>query len=188
MRAARLILALLLLCCTARAAPVQFDLSLGLPDVVRDSEKPLACTITYLVTDVTTNDTFASRMQVTPLPDAKPVGGRMPCPRPPPRLAGRALDACVARAGDAKNCVFTDMGRGFEQEPELRNTAENASRCASDTADFIGVACWKSGELDVCNVACGKTREEAETEARGRCEAKQQRACTVTGALPVSMP
>lgn len=188
-RMARTILAMLLACSAARAAPVQFDLNLGVPDVVLDSEQPRACTITYLVTDVTTDDTYAVRMQVMPRQGAKPVAGRLPCPQTvPPRVAARALNACIARVADPKGCVFSDMSRNFAQGPELINTAENSSRCMSDSADFIGVACWKSGELDICNVGCGKTREDAQTAARERCETKQQQSCLTSGTLPVLAP
>lgn len=185
----RVVLAAGLACSAARAAPVQFNLDIGVPDVVVDSEQPRACTITYLVTDVTTNDTYAVRMQVMPQQGAKPVAGRLPCPPSvPPRVPARALSACVARAANAKTCVFSDMGREFVQAPELLNTAENASRCTSDEADFIGVACWTSGGRDICNVGCGKTREDAQTAARERCEAKQQQSCPMAGALPVLAP
>ena len=40
------------------------------------------------------------------------------------RVGLRALDVCTTRTGEAKYCVFADMARGFEREPDIRNTAE----------------------------------------------------------------
>lgn len=84
--------------------------------------------------------------------------------------------------------MFGDMARGFEQQPEARNTAENTSRCASDVDSHIAIACWKSGNREVCNVACGKAEQEARDLARGRCEVKHQQRCDITGAAPVLPP
>lgn len=174
---------------SAYGAAVQFDLNIGLPDVVRDSAQPRACTIAYLVSDVTNNDTYAVRMQITPLQNATSENGRLPCPSVvPSRVAARALNACVERAADPKTCVFSDMSREFTQAPEVRNTAENSARCLSDSASFIGIACWRSGGLDVCNVGCGGTQAEAEAAARERCETKQLQSCPTVGAVPVLAP
>ena len=187
-------LILLLFCClalasVARAGTDSSDILNSLPPVVTDTAKPPACTVTYLVTDVTTNDTIAVRMQITPDQNDTPVNNVMPCPRDiPPRVASRALDACTRRAAEPKHCVFTDMGRDFEKRPRLDNTAENNSRCASDKATDIGLACWQSGELEVCDVGCGTSAASAIKAATERCEAKQQRQCLITGSLPVLAP
>jgi hypothetical protein len=84
--------------------------------------------------------------------------------------------------------VFADMSRGFENEPEVRNTSENASRCASDKFSEIGIACVASGNLSVCDVGCGNSPVEARSRARARCVDKQQRDCPVTASVPVSGP
>jgi hypothetical protein len=173
----------------ARAVPNAFDTPNAPPQVVEDTTKAANCTVTYLVTDITTNDTFAVRMQVSPDPNDMPANGLMPCPRDiPPRIASRALDACVSRAADPRNCVFADMARGFESRPIADNTTENGSRCSSDKASDVGVACWRSGELQVCGVGCGDSPVTATAAAVTRCEAKHQRQCPITGSLPVLAP
>lgn len=183
-----------ILCCLAAAGPARAavnspDLMNGLPPVIEDTTRAAQCTVTYLVTDIRTNDMIAVRMQISPDPNDTPVDNLMPCPADiPPRLASRALDACVARAADPRNCVFADMGRDFEKRPTVDNTAENASRCRSDKAADIGVACWRSGQLQVCDVSCGGSPAAAAAAAVSRCEAKQQRQCPISGSLPVLAP
>jgi hypothetical protein len=183
-----------LLCCLAmpnlaHAGTSSSDIQSGLPPVVKDTAKPPDCTVAYLVTNITTNDTIAVRMQITPDPNDTPVNNVMPCPpNIPPRVASRALDACTRRAAEPRHCVYADMGRDFQSRPRLDNTAENNARCASDKATDIGLACWRSGELDVCDVGCGSSAASAIAAAVERCEAKQQRQCPITGSLPVLAP
>jgi hypothetical protein len=98
------------------------------------------------------------------------------------------MDACLSRAGERRSCVFADMSRGFDQNPDLTNTAENGSRCASDRFSHIGVACWKAGALEICNVGCGQQPSDAMREARERCEAKHQKTCEITGVQPIQAP
>ena len=173
----------------ALAAPLSTSNDDSVPAVVTDTTKPRKCVIAYIVTDVGTNDTFVSRQQVEPAQQEQASRGRYPCPTEvPARVATRALEPCLARAGDLKLCVFGDMGRGFEERPDARQTAENTSRCASDLASYIGIACWKAGNRDVCNVGCGNTEQEARNQARGRCEVKQQKRCTITGAAEILPP
>jgi hypothetical protein len=173
----------------ARAGTSTSDITNVLPPIVRDTSKAADCTVTYLVTNVVTNDTIAVRMQIAPDPNDVAVDNLMPCPpNVPPRLAARALDACVKRAADSKQCVFADMGRDFEKQPRVDNTAENYARCTSDRATDIGVACWRSGTLEVCDVGCGNSPVSAVAAAVTRCEAKQQRQCPITGSLPVLAP
>jgi hypothetical protein len=173
----------------AWAGTTSSDINSGLPPVVKDTAKPPDCTVTYLVTDATTNDTIAVRMQIAPNPNDEPVNNVMPCPPDiPPRVALRALDACTRRAADPKSCVFADMGRDFASRPRLDNTAENSSRCTSDKATDTGLACWRSGELQVCDVGCGNSAASAIASAVERCEAKHQRQCPITGSLPVLAP
>ena len=161
----------------------------GLPPVVEDTTKAANCTVTWLVTDITTNDMLAVRMQITPDPNDRPANNLMPCPPEiPPRLASRTLDACVIRAADPKNCVYADMARGFEKQPKADNSAENFSRCSSDKASDIGVACWLSGDLHVCGAACGNSPAAAISAAVSRCEAKHLHQCPITGSLPVLAP
>ncbi len=172
-----------------RAGTSSSDITSGLPPVVNDTTRPADCTATYLVTNVTTNDTLAVRMQIAPDPNDVAVNNVMPCPRDiPPRVASRALDACTRRAAEPRHCVFADMGRGFDKQPRLDNTAENSSRCLSDKATDIGLACWRSGALNVCDVGCGNSAASAVAAAVDRCEAKQQRQCPITGSLPVLAP
>jgi hypothetical protein len=171
------------------ATPLAWDLKVSPPPVIQDSTKPRECTVTWLLDDTATNDVYAVRMQITPTEDARPVGDRMPCPSAvPPRIAARALDVCTARAADPRSCVFADMSRGFEAERDIRNTAENTSRCASDRAVDVGIACWKSGTLEVCNVGCGASPEDAQAAARARCAEKQEKDCMIAGSLPVLAP
>jgi len=186
---ALVLLALVASSLPVRATPVNWDLQISPPPIITDSTKPRACTITWLVDNAATNDVYAVRMQITPAEDATPVGDRIPCPsNVPPRLAARALDVCTARAADPRHCVFADMGRGFEREPDVRNTAENAARCASDKFTHIGIACWKSGTLEVCDVGCGRSAADAMAEARSRCAEKQQKSCDIAGSLPILAP
>ena len=183
------LLAALLAASAALAAPVSTSTDESVPPIVTDTTKPRQCVIAYLVMDVGTNDLFISRQQVEPAQDEKASRGRYACPTDvPARVATRALEPCLVRAGDLKLCVFGDMARGFENRPDARQTAENTSRCASDLASYIGIACWQAGDRDVCNVACGNTEQEARDLARGRCEVKQQKRCTVTGAAEVLPP
>jgi hypothetical protein len=178
-----------LLVAPGRTTPLDWELHISQPPIVQDSTRPRQCTVTWLVADTGTNDVYAVRMQIAPTDDARPQGGRLPCPSSVPvRMAERALDACTARAADARSCVYADMSRGFEAAPEIRNTAENASRCSSDKATAIGIACWHSGRLDVCDVACGATPAAAETAAQARCKDKHQRTCTTAGSVPVLAP
>jgi hypothetical protein len=173
----------------ARAVPLQFDLHLDVPPVVLDSQAPAGCTVTWLIADLANKDLFAARMRIASKETDTPVNRRLPCPASvPPRVAISALDVCASRSADAKSCVYADMARGFELDPDIHNTAENQSRCSSDKASQIGVACWSAGKLEVCNVACGETPDQAVKEARARCEDKQQRACPITGSAPVAGP
>jgi hypothetical protein len=174
---------------SAPAAPSSYDIQSELPAVIKDTTKAADCTVTYLVTDITTNDTIAVRMQISPDQNDQPVNNLMPCPPEiPPRVASRALDACIVRAADPKNCVYADMGRGFENRSNADNTSENSSRCASDKASDIGIACWMSGDLQVCGVGCGGSPQSAIAAAISRCEAKHLRQCPITGSLPVLAP
>jgi hypothetical protein len=173
----------------ANAGPLSFDLQLNVPPVIADSQAPAKCTVTYLVEDLTTNDLYAARMRIAPAETDTPTANRLPCPADmPPRVGIRALDICTTRTGEAKYCVFADMSRGFERDPDIHNTAENAARCASDKASDIGVACWMSGTLSVCNVACAGSPQDALVRARARCEEKQQHSCPITATIPVAAP
>jgi hypothetical protein len=173
----------------ANAGPLPFQLDLHIPPVVADSTAPTRCTVTYLIADLTNNDLYAARMRIDPAETDIPVQNRLPCPATmPPRVGLRALDVCTTRTGESKYCVFADMARGFEREPDIRNTAENAARCASDKATDIGVACWMSGTLSVCNTACANSPQQAVVQAQARCEDKQQHSCPVTATVPVSGP
>ena len=184
-----LFLSLCLLACGAKAGPVPFDLNLALPPVVEDSLKPPHCTIAYLMADIGMNDTYAARMRITPDENARISRGKYPCPTTvPPRIGARALDTCTARSANPKTCVYIDMSRGFETDPELRNTSENASRCASDISSHIGMACWKAGGFDVCNSACGDSPQDAIAQAVQRCAEKHGKLCTITASLPVLPP
>lgn len=172
---------------TAYAGPLSFDIQLNQPPVIADSQAPTKCTVTYMVADIANNDLYAARMRIDSTEADAPVDNRLPCPKVvPPRVGLRALDTCLSRAGEAKYCVFADMSRGFEREPDVHNTSENAARCSSDKASDIGVACWMSGNLSVCDVACANSPQDALAQARARCEDKQQHSCPITATVPVS--
>ena len=184
----------LYLCCLALSGPAHavtgsYDSLNTLPPVIEDTTRAAPCTVTWLVIDIATNDAIAVRMQVTQDKDDRPVNNLLPCPPDvPPRVATRALDACILRAADPKDCVFADMSRGFEQRPIVDNTAENASRCSSDKASDIGLACWRSAQHEVCAAGCGSSPEAAIGAAVSRCEAKHQHQCPITGSRPVLAP
>ncbi len=180
----------LLASAASRGSPLDFDLGgYDKPAVLESVGRPRACTITYLVEDFVANETYAARMQFTPAPNAVPRDGRLACPSlVPPLVAATALDGCRGHAAKQADCVFADMSRGFHDAPALANTAENASRCMSDQASQIAIACWNSGGSDVCNVGCGEDRDAAIAAARNRCEATHQKACSITGVLPVQAP
>ena len=174
---------------TPMAGPLAFDLPIYAPPVIADSKAPAECTVAYMIADLANNDLFAMRMRIAPAETDVVVNNRKPCPKDmPPRVGLRALDVCTSRAGQAKFCVFADMSRGFEREPDIHNTAENASRCSSDRASDIGVACWMAGKLSVCDVACGNSPEQALALAKARCEEKQQQSCPTAATVPVSGP
>lgn len=170
------------------AGPLPFDLQVFVPPVIADSKAPVTCTVTYMIADIANNDLYAARMRIASAETDVAVDNRLPCPAAmPPRVGLRALDVCTTRAGEAKSCVFADMSRGFDSAADIHNTSENASRCASDKASDIGVACWMAGKLSVCDVACGNSPEESLSLARGRCEDKQQHSCPIIATLPVSV-
>jgi hypothetical protein len=174
---------------TANAGPLSFDLHLNVPPIVADSKAPAGCTVTYLIADTANNDVFAARMRIASAETDSPVNNRMPCPpNVPTRIGERALDVCQSRAGDPQRCVFADMARGFEREPNIDNTSEIASRCSSDKFSNIGLACWMSGKLSVCDVGCGTSPKEAVVKAQARCEEKQQHSCPVTATVPIPGP
>jgi hypothetical protein len=171
------------------AGPIAFDLSLDVPPVIADSQAPAGCTVTYLIADTANNDLFAARMRIESAETDTPVNNRMPCPRDvPPRIGLHALDMCMSRAGESKYCVFADMSRAFEREPDIHNTSEQASRCASDKFSDLGAACRMAGRLAVCDVVCGNSPGEALAQARARCEGMQQNSCPITATVPVSGP
>lgn len=173
----------------SRAGPLPFDLQLSVPPVVADSKAPARCTVTYLIADTANNDLFAARLRIDNVESDQPADNRLPCPSDvPPRVARQALDICTSRAADAKACVFADMSRGFEVQPDIRNTSEIASRCASDRFSHIGAACWTAGKMTVCDVGCGNSPAEAVVQAKARCEEKQQHSCPITGTVPVAGP
>jgi hypothetical protein len=183
------VLGLLLSGSGANAGPQPFELHLDVPPVIADSQAPAGCTVTFLIADTANNDLFAARMRIASAETDAPVNNRMPCPpEVPPRVGLQGLDVCTTRAGDSKFCVFADMSRGFEREPAIRNTAENASRCSSDKFSDIAASCWTSGKLSVCDVGCGNSPEEAVARAQARCQDKQQQSCPITVTVPVSGP
>jgi len=189
----RLAIGLGLLAGAARAVPTEFQPPDPLPPTIEDTTRAPGCTVAYVVLDMALNDLLARRMQIAPSINDNPVdngfGERMPCPREiPPRLAARALDACAARAADAKTCVYADMGREFLTHPTADNTAENSSRCTSDTATDLGVACWRDGSLELCGVGCGTSPETAIAAATKRCETRHQHQCPITATMPVLGP
>jgi hypothetical protein len=160
-----------------------------LPPVIADTTAAAGCTVAYLLEDLATNDVTVVRMKIARDANDRAIGDRFPCPRDvPPRIGTRALDECIRRAADPKTCVFADMARDFEKRPAVALTAENASRCSSDKATDIGLACWRAGTFDVCAVACGDSPAHAEAAAVSRCESKHQRQCPITGSLPVLAP
>jgi len=180
---------ILIMTASAMAGPLGLSLPDDPPQVIEDSTKPRQCTMAWLLTDLATSDIFLARMQIAPNLNTIPVKDRFPCPEQiAPRLADRALAVCTARAEDSRTCVFADMARGFERDPALRGTAENAARCGSDLYSHIGVACWRAGDLQVCNTACGKTEDDAKRQARGRCETKHGQPCEITGVAPILAP
>jgi hypothetical protein len=180
----------LLASATSRGSTLDFDLyGYDKPAMLEGVGKLRACTITYLMENYVSNDTYAARMQFTPAPTAVPLGGRLPCPTlVPPAVGETALDECRDHAANRSDCVFADMNRGFRDKPGLANTAEDASRCLSDQASQMAVACSDAGGSEVCNVGCGEDAVAAVTAARSRCAATHQKSCTVTGVLPVVAP
>lgn len=187
MRWAGIALTLLLLPAASFAVPLDFELDLHVPPVVADSQAPAACTVAYMIADIANNDLFAARMTIESAETDSPRANRMPCPADmPPRVGLRSLDVCTTRATSGKYCVFADMSRGFETDPDIHNTSEIASRCSSDNANDIGVACVRIGKISVCDVACGASPGDAIANARARCEEKQQKPCPLTASVPVS--
>lgn len=184
-------LALLLVVHVPAHAVVQsFEVENAMPPVIEDTTAAATCTVTWLITDIATNDTIAVRMFLPSGPNDRPVDNLLPCPKDiAPRIATRALDTCTTRAADPRTCVYADMARDFLKRPTANNTAENTSRCASDRAREIGIACARpGGEAQVCATACGTAQGEAIAAAVARCETKHQMTCALTGALPVLAP
>ena len=188
----RAFLALMLLCASTGGGFAALDLgdeSDDLPPVISDTAAASVCTVAYLVEDIATNDMTIQRMRIARDENDKIVDHHLPCPKEiPPRVGSRALYECGTRAADPKTCVFADMARDFDKTPGQAATAENASRCTSDKATDIGVACWRAGKFDVCDVGCGDSPAHAISAAVERCESKHQRQCPLTGSLPVLPP
>ena len=115
----------MLVSAASRASPLEFNLGgYDKPTVLEGVGSLRACTITYLLQNCVTNDTYAARMQFTPAPDAIPVGAQMPCPAlVPPLVAETALNECREHAAGKADCVFADMDRDFPGKPELANTS-----------------------------------------------------------------
>lgn len=192
MRLRPLVLFGCLLLAAPRAAWPALDYSDGyedFPPIVSDAQGVVPCTVAWLVTDLSTNDMTLMRMRIERDGNDKVIDGKVACPAEiSPRMGREALEDCAVRAADPKTCVFADMVRDFDQQPVLTNTAENASRCASDKASDIGVACWHAAKFDVCAAACGDSPASAIASAVSRCESKHQRSCPVTGSAPVLPP
>jgi hypothetical protein len=190
LRRCAILLLPLLASAASRGAPLDFNLGgYDKPTLLEGVGKLRACTVTYLLEDYATNELYAARMQFAPSPTAVPLKDRLPCPTlVPPLVTDTALNLCRDHAVKKTDCVFGDMSSGFHDKPELSNTSEATSRCTSDQASQIAVACWNSGGSDVCNVGCGEAPATAISAARKRCEATHQKACTITGVLPVSAP
>jgi len=190
-RLAMLLLPALLAATAVRGAPQNFDLgSYGAPPALARGDKPLDCTVTYLIQDDATNETYAVRMLFDPSPDAV-VGqnGRTQCPAMiPPSVGQAALTGCRDHAAKASDCVFSDMDKNFPAAASVGNTSDIASRCASDQASQIALACLTSGKRDVCSVGCGDEPDTALEAARHRCEAVHGKTCNITGSLPVEAP
>ncbi|HTW69146.1 MAG TPA: hypothetical protein VME47_04590 [Acetobacteraceae bacterium] len=186
-----LLVPLLLAGTASQGAPENFNLgSYGLPSVVARGGKPLMCTVTYLVEDDATNETYAARMQFEPSPDPT-VGqnGRMRCPgMMPPSVGEAALNGCRSHAAKAADCVFADMKKQFPAAPSVDNTSASGSRCSSDQATEIAIACASSGGQEVCNVGCGEEPDTAVKAARQLCEATHGKTCNITGWVPVEAP
>jgi hypothetical protein len=180
----------LLASAASRGAPLDFNLGgYDKPTVLEGVSTLRVCTVTYLLDDYAANEIYAARMQFAASPNVVPRNGHMPCPTlVPPLVNETALNLCRDHADKKTDCVFADMSRGFSGKPELANTSEAASRCMSDQASQMAVACLNAGGSDVCNVGCGDDPAAAISAARQRCEATHQKACTITGVLPVSVP
>lgn len=180
----------LLASAASRGSPLDFNLrGYDAPFALPGINPPRLCTVTYLVEDFVANETYAARMRFTPAFNALPVKGGMPCPALVPQQVGeRALDGCRDHAGKQSDCVFADMASSFRGTPAIANSNENASRCESDRASQIAIACLDAGGLDLCSVGCGDDRDGAIAAARNRCQAAHGNACTITGVLPVAAP
>jgi hypothetical protein len=182
-----LLVAAVLLPSGAGAGPAAYDMDLATPPVIRDAQAPVACTVTFLIEDISNGDLFAQRIRIPPLDTDQPVDHRMPCPPDLlPRLPNFAREVCNIRTTDRKNCVYADMSRDFAARPDISLTSANTARCQSDSATHLGAACWMNGPTAICNVGCGSSAAEAISRARARCEDKQQRACPATAAVAVS--
>lgn len=177
-----------LIAAAGHATPIQFGLGIfSPPQSINGPVRLPDCTLTYLTEDYVNNETYAQRMVFTPAPDAVPTKGVMPCPSlMSGRVAQATLTNCQQHAAHKADCVFADMNRGFHDKPGIASTAESTSRCASDEASHIGIACWRSGKTDICNVGCGNSAQAAISAARDRCERTHRQQCTITGALPVA--
>jgi hypothetical protein len=190
LRRCAILLLPLLASAASRSAPLDFNLGgYDKPTLLEGVGKLRACTITYFLQNTAANELYAARMQFASSPTVVPSKDRLPCPAlVPPLVSDTALNLCRDHADKKTDCVFGDMSGGFQDKPVLSNTSEATSRCMSDQASQIAVACWNSGGSDVCNVACGGDPAAAISAARSRCEATHRKACTITGVLPVSAP
>ena len=87
-RAILSVLCCLLLRGPAWAGATTLELLNALPPVIKDTTKAAPCTVTFLVSNVTTNDMIAVRMRIAPDVNDQAVNNLMPCPpNIPPRVA-----------------------------------------------------------------------------------------------------
>lgn len=181
--------AALLLPVSMLAGPRSYDIDQTVPPVIQDRAARVPCTVTFLVQDAANGDLFAQRIRLPPGDSDQIVEGRLSCPADVlPRLPAFARDVCTLRAADKNTCVFADMTKAFASRPELGNTTPLMSLCRSDSASYLGAACWMNGAVAVCNVGCGSSAQEAVAAAGTRCQQVQGRTCPVSAAVAVSEP
>ncbi|MBS0640100.1 MAG: hypothetical protein JSS43_09525 [Proteobacteria bacterium] len=171
------------------AGPRSYNLEQAVPPVIQDRAAIVPCTVTFLVEDTANGDLFAQRIRIATGDGDPAVDGRLSCPTDVlPRLPSFARDVCTLRAADKNTCVFADMTRAFAARPEIGNTTPLSSQCRSDTAAYLGAACWMNGVAAICNVGCGNSIQEALNAARARCQQVQGRSCPASVAVAVSEP
>lgn len=154
--------------------------------VERQGAEP-RCTVAVITEDVSTSDTYLSRMTF-PAPTV-PANQQPVCPPGAAEAAARqALAACKLHVANPENCVYADTDHMFDASTDMVDSSPPDSQCFSYNSKFIAIACRPGSQQANCNVACGATAAAATDAAGARCRTNHDGECALLNAVPVQAP